>query len=81
MGSNAPCALKIIAIGDGFAAALYKTPVNGEKFRVGARLPALDAGTVCAFLGGINAAAQFEIRESAPVWLFPRRAAVEKLSR
>ncbi len=78
---KAPVAVKIIAIGYGFAAALNKMAVNGEEFRYSARPSALDTGSVHAVLGGINAAAKFEIRKFVPVWLLQRPTAVEKLCR
>ncbi|MEA1844787.1 hypothetical protein [Agrobacterium tumefaciens] len=80
MRSNPLRLVKIIAIGDRVVNALDKTSVDSEKFRIGAGPPALDAGTVCAFLGGIDAATKFKGREFAPVWLLQRRTAVEKLS-
>ncbi|WP_448549922.1 hypothetical protein, partial [Xanthomonas translucens] len=45
----------------------------------GAGLPTLDARTVCALFGGINAAAKFKVGESAPVRFLKRSAAVKKL--
>jgi hypothetical protein len=55
--------------------------VNGEEFRYSARPSALDTGSVHAVLGGINAAAKFEIRKFVPVWLLQCPTAVEKLCR
>ena len=81
MSGNALCLVKMFAIGDGFATTLDKMSIDSEKFRIGAGLPTLDARTVCAFLGGIDAAAKFKVREFAPVWLSKRSAAVEKLCR
>ncbi|NTE84812.1 hypothetical protein G6M12_24980 [Agrobacterium tumefaciens] len=81
MRRNPLRAVKIIAIGDGFATAFDKTSVDSEKFRIGAGLPALNARTVCAFLGGVNAAAEFKVGESPPVRFLKPSAAVEKLCR
>lgn len=81
MRRDALRALKIIAIGDGFAAAPNQMAVNCEKFRIVAGLPALGAGPIHAFFSGINAAAKFKIAKSAPVWLPQGRAAVEQLGR
>lgn len=69
----------MFAIGDGFATTLDKMSIDSEKFRIGAGLPTLDARTVCALFGGINAAAKFKVGESAPVRFLKRSAAVKKL--